>query len=121
MALEMDQEIAGILGWQHIAEDSWWEENWYDTSEVKGLSGTSPFSHDRCPIPMFSTDLNAASTLIVEGYFLELRERNEQIRGKWFAQFFNDNFLNAATGWSDNPAEAICKAWLELHTYIKSK
>lgn len=64
--------------------------------------------------PDYEHDANAALTLTVEGYYLELTQREAPERGKWFAQYFNDNTINAFTGWADSPAEAICLAYLAL-------
>ena len=53
-----------------------------------------------------------ALQLSVDSLKLELKQSANSSGGVWFAQFYNDDFINVFIGHSQNPAEAICKAWI---------
>lgn len=118
MGLETDRKVAERLGWAHVEDDSWWEENRFDTYNLKGLSGYNPVSLEREPVPFFSTDVNAAITLIVKRFQLELSQSSNDDRGKWLAKYLDHDYKAATYAWGDNPAEAICIAWLNLRDQI---
>ena len=61
-----------------------------------------------------------ALQLTIDGFKLELKQSSNSEGGVWVAQYYNDDFINAFISHSDNPAEAICKAWLKLAEYLES-
>lgn len=63
---ELIRVVAEHLGWNGIEQDSYWLEDFSDTSEVHCLFGVAPASKFRRPIPDFAHDLNAIVGVVKE-------------------------------------------------------
>lgn len=94
---ELEKLIAERLGWTKL-------------NFIPELYGISPNGVGKARVPSFCTEIDAAIQLKHEGYRLIL----EQIDGTWRATFDKDVPATSVGGRHDNPAIAICLAWLHL-------
>lgn len=101
---DLDRRIAERLGWTHIESTEYWLDDPHDTSLVQAWRGIPPRSTGEALVPCYSTDLNAAITLIPSDQQFEL---SNGLEPEW----------EALIGWgydggADTPALAVCRAWL---------
>lgn len=111
--LNLDRLIAERLGWREIKRRDIYEEGYDWGGFYPRLFGRSPtplYPIGTDLIPQYSTDANAALTLVkVDNFQLEYWH------GQWRAGAYLDNSSEDA-GWeyADSPALAICRAWLAV-------
>lgn len=71
-------------------------------------------------VPQFSSNLNDAFNLTVEGWKLTVEQWcNSEAPDTWLATYYNNPLAKGCGAWGETPAEAICRARLELNKFIQ--
>jgi hypothetical protein len=119
--IKLDEPI--ILDWfektlgQQVHIEKWWYYE-LDGENISGTWDTKENAFEHAEIPDYVTDLNVAIKLIIDHFRLELTQSSDDDRGKWLAKYLDPDYKAATYAWSDNPAEAICIAWLNLRDQV---
>lgn len=131
---EMNHAIAKVLGLKLVKLDEpeildWFEptlgkqvhiEKWfyYDLlgENISGAWDTEDNAWEHADYPDYSHDLNEAITLQSFGLMLSIHQGRRESE-KWIAQYMTEQMVQAARGWAETPALAICRARLALARY----
>lgn len=64
--------------------------------------------------PQYCTDLNVAIQLEHEYFKLKLEQWQNNNKWEWLATYYNNVKAHGIGVWHENPATAICLAWLAV-------